>query len=119
MKIMIKSYSLYMDRTRSPWWPRVTKVSEAGGSKRQCPSVLSAGLVVAGWEFLRTSLRTVYTVSTHKTVPVRQCQAVCSGVTVRWKVKAAPSARWGAEQHQPLPTLLLLADQALALVSSR
>ena len=45
--------------------------------------------------------------------------AVCSGVTVRWKVKAAPSARWGAEQHQPLPTLLLLADQALALVSSR
>ena len=77
MKIMIKSYSLYMDRTRSPCWPRVTKVSEAGGSKRQCPSVLSgAGLVVAGWEFLRTSLRTVYTVSTHKRVPVRQCQAV-------------------------------------------
>ena len=71
MKIMIKSYSLYMDRTRSPCWPRVTKVSEAGGSKRQCPSVLSAELVlvVAGWEFLRTSLRTVYTVSTHKRVP--------------------------------------------------
>ena len=35
----------------------------------ECPECWLV-LVVAGWEFLRTSLRTVYTVSTHKRVPV-------------------------------------------------
>ena len=41
----------------------------------ECPECWLV-LVVAGWEFLRTSLRTVYTVSTHKRVPVPGCSVV-------------------------------------------
>ena len=76
MKIMIKSYSLYMDRTRSPCWPRVTKVSEAGGSKRQCPSVL-----VLGWWWLAGSFSGPVSARFTQYLHTRRCQ--CASASAR------------------------------------